>query len=114
MGGQQTTPLVMNPSQENETDAIRSDIEETRRRMDNTMDALGDRMQPRHLLDEFLGYLRGSSDGNGDDRLNKVREKVTQSANTALHSVVDTVKENPMPALLIGAGVAWMIYQSRQ
>jgi len=31
-----------------------------------------------------------------------------------MHAVVDTVKQNPMPALLIGAGVAWMIYESRR
>ena len=104
----------MNHSPDKDTNAIRSDIEETRRRMDNTMDALGDRMQPRHLLDEVLGFLRGSNDGDGEDRLTQVREKVSQSATTAMHSVVDAVKENPMPALLIGAGVAWMIYESRR
>src|SRR3954470_21315388 len=113
MGGQQTTPLAMNHSQDKdkETDAIRSDIEETRRRMDDTMDALGDRLQPRHLLDEVLGFFRGNG-SDGDNKLTQMREKITQSAGTAMNAVVDTVKSNPMPALLIGAGVAWMIYES--
>jgi len=103
----------MNPSEKNETESIRSDIDVTRRRMDNTMDALGDRLQPQHLLDEILGFLRGRG-SNGDNRMQQVREKITNSADTAIHAVTNTVKQNPVPALLIGAGVAWMIYESRR
>jgi hypothetical protein len=103
----------MNDSPKNDPEAIRSDIDVTRRRMDDTMDALGDRLQPRHLLDELLGFLRGNSN-DGESRLTAMREKLTTSCDTAMHSVVDTVKKNPMPALVIGAGVAWMIYSSRR
>ena len=103
----------MNDSPKNETETIRSDIDTTRRRMDDTMDALGDRLQPRHLLDEFLGYLRGRSD-DGESRLKHAGERIGQSCNHAMHSVVDSIKQNPMPAVLIGAGVAWMIYSSRR
>src|SRR6266496_2848614 len=113
MGSKQTPPLVMNQSRDKDPDALRSDINVTRNRMDDTMDQLGERMQPRHLLDEILGVFRRgneSSDGN----LRQVREKITRSADAAMHAVVDTVKQNPMPALLIGAGVAWMIYESRR
>ncbi len=102
----------MTPSQENETEALRSDIDVTRRRMDDTIDALGNRMQPRHLIDEMLGYFR-RSDNHGNSRLSTMRDKVSQGAGTAVHAVVDTVKQNPVPALLIGAGIAWMIYSSR-
>ncbi|MEO5961040.1 MAG: DUF3618 domain-containing protein, partial [Opitutaceae bacterium] len=102
----------MNPSS-NDTDSLRSDIDLTRKRMDDTMDALGDRLQPRHLMDELLGFLRGNGNG-ADSRLKSVCDKVTNSANAAAHSVVETVKKNPVPALLIGAGVAWMIYESRR
>jgi ElaB/YqjD/DUF883 family membrane-anchored ribosome-binding protein len=103
----------MNDSPKNETENIRSDIDTTRRRMDDTMDALGDRLQPRHLLDEVLGYLRGSS-SDGESRLKHMGERLGHSCNTAMHSVVDSVKQNPMPAVLIGAGVAWMIYSNRR
>ena len=98
-----------------EADALRSDIDVTRRRMDDTIDDLGERLQPRHLVDEVLGYFRSSGNGdNGDSRLHQMRETVTRSAGNAMHSVVDTVKANPLPALVIGAGIAWMIYESRK
>lgn len=103
----------MNQSQHNETEALRSDIDVTRRRMDDTIEALGDRMQPRHLLDEVLGYFRRTDD-SGNSRLSNMRDSVTSGTSTAVHAVVDTVKHNPLPALLIGAGVAWMIYNHRR
>lgn len=103
----------MNDSAKNETETIRTDIDITRRRMDDTMDALGDRLQPRHLLDELLGFLRSNS-SDGESRIKHLGQRVGQSCNTAMHSVVDSVKQNPMPAVLIGAGVAWMIYSSRR
>src|ERR1051325_3010794 len=91
------------------TEALKSDIDTTRRRMDETMDALGHRLQGRHLLDELLGLFRkNDSDGAA------TREKLKNSAQSALNSVVDTVKENPVPVLLIGAGIGWMIYNSRR
>jgi hypothetical protein len=100
----------MNQESENETDAIRSDIDTTRRRMDDTMDALGDRLKGRHLFDEILGFFRGDSGGRGAE----IREKVTRSASTAARSVTDAVKANPVPAILIGAGVAWLIFSNRR
>ena len=102
-----------NSGHQSEADAMRENIDVTRQRMDDTMDALGDRLQPRHLLDEVLGFFRAEND-DGEDRLTQMREKISHSATTAMHSVVDTVKQNPMPALLIGAGVAWMLYASNR
>jgi ElaB/YqjD/DUF883 family membrane-anchored ribosome-binding protein len=104
----------MNPSPQNETEAIRSDIDATRQRMDDTMDAIGDRLQPRHLLDEFLGFLRGGDSDGGESRLAHYREKLSESCSTAAHTVTDVVKKNPVPLLLIGAGIGWMIYQNRR
>jgi len=103
----------MNPSSQNNPDVIRSDIDDTRRRMDDTMNALGDRLHPQHLLDEVLGFFRREG-SNNDARIAQVREKITQSADHAMHAVVDTVKSNPIPAVLIGAGLAWMVYESRR
>lgn len=101
----------MNDSPENETEAIRSEIDTTRRRMDDTMDALGDRLKGRHLLDEILGFFRSD---RAQGKAAEIRDKVSTSASSAVHSITDTVKANPVPLLLIGAGVAWMIYSSRK
>ncbi len=103
----------MNQSRQSDTEALRSDIDQTRNKMDDTIDALGSRFQPRHMLDELLGFFR-RHEGQAQGKLNEVRESISHSSEAAMHTVVDTIKKNPLPLLVIGAGVGWMIYSSRQ
>ncbi len=91
-----------------ETEAIRSEINTTRHRMDETIDALGQRFKGRHLIDEALHLFRQQQE-NGN--MTKFRNRLSESADTAYHSVVDTIKTHPVPAALFGAGVGWLIYE---
>lgn len=100
----------MNPEPNSETDSIRSDIEMTRRRMDDTVEALGERLRGRHLLDEVIGFFRGDDNVEGTGA--EFREKITQSAGKAATAVADTVKKNPLPILMIAAGAAWLAYSA--
>lgn len=109
----------MNPKPMSETEAIRSDIEMTRRRMDETVDALGERMHGRHLLDEVIGLFRHSGDEDSATHKTaaRVREKVSEAAGkisatagNAASAAVDTVKKNPLPFVLIAGGAAWLAY----
>ncbi len=112
----------MNPKPIPETEAIRSDIEMTRRRMDETINALGERVQGRHLLDEAIGFFRHNSDtasakaSQVRDKLSatagKVSDQLSDAAGTATHAVIDTVKNNPLPILMITAGAAWLAYSA--
>ncbi len=114
MGAEQNPSIIlMNQTSQNETDAIRSDIDSTRNRMDDTIDALGSRLQPRHLLDEVLGFFR-RHESEAQEKFSHVRESLSHSSEAAMNTVVDTVKKNPLPLLLIGAGVAWMVYSNRK
>ena len=88
---------------------IRRDIERTRAEMDKTVDVLQERLRPRHLLDDALDALRGWSASN--------RSPNAATANNAVDAlgqvggrVVESLRENPMPAALIGAGVAWLLF----
>ena len=105
-------PETQNPDQ------IRSDIENTRQRMDNTMDAIGDRLHGRHLVDEIIGFFRASeksSENNPNaESTPSPTEELKEKASSALSAVADSVKRNPVPALVIGAGLAWLIYESRR
>jgi ElaB/YqjD/DUF883 family membrane-anchored ribosome-binding protein len=106
----------MNPKPISETETIRSDIEMTRRRMDDTIEALGERVRGRHLLDEVIGFFRHNSDATSDtgervrEKLSQTAGKISASASSAADAVVDTVKKNPLPILMITAGAAWLAY----
>lgn len=100
------SPTTDHPT--DETEAIRSEINTTRHRMDETIDALGRRLKGRHLVDEALHLFRKQQE-NGN--MTKLTHKISESADTAYHSVVDTIKAHPVPVALVGAGVGWLIYE---
>ena len=98
-----------------ESDAIRADIDQTRECMDQTLNELGERIKPRHLVDEALGLLHLEK---GDTE--KLKEQAAVAAHAAgaaagraAHAIADAVQQHPIPTLLIGAGVAWAVYEAR-
>lgn len=93
------------------SDEIRREIDSTRQQLDQTIDALVDRFKGRHLVDEVIGVFRTQAAG---EKAAQIKDKALQTTNSAVNSIVNSVKSNPWPAVLIGAGVAWMIYSSRQ
>lgn len=82
-------------SNERNADALESDIEQTRARIDNTISALEHKLSPGQLLDEGIDYLKRS--GGGEFTAN-LRDSVTQ---------------NPLPVALMGLGVGWLMFASR-
>lgn len=87
------------------TREIEHDIERTRHEMDETLDAIGERLNPRHLLDDLLDLFRSgdSGEGGGADYARHARQ--------AGRSVARKIKAHPMPALLCAAGAAWLLYE---
>lgn len=73
-----------------ETDRIESDINESRHRLNDTLSALGHKLSPGQMLDEILGLAQGQA-GEFAGKLGR------------------QVKENPMPTLLIAAGVGMLL-----
>ncbi|MEQ1490145.1 MAG: DUF3618 domain-containing protein [Terricaulis sp.] len=76
-----------------ETDRIEADLNESRHRLNDTLSALGSKLSPGQMLDEVLGLAQGQA-GQFASKLG------TQ------------VKENPLPTLLIAAGVS-MLFLNR-
>ena len=81
---------------------IESDIRQTRGRMDATLDELSDRLSARSLLNSALDWWESRGVGS---------RPVGATKNT-YQSIARYVKENPIPSLLVGAGVAWMIIEA--
>ena len=81
---------------------IESDIRQTRGRMDANLDELGDRMTARSLLNSALDWWESRSVG----------VRTGNATKDTYQTVARYVKENPIPALLVGAGVAWMIIEA--
>lgn len=81
---------------------IERDIARTRDEMDHTLDAIGDRLHPRHLIDGVLEMFR-SEGGSSNEFAVEARRSGKQ--------LIRKIKRNPVPALLIGAGAAWLLME---
>ena len=91
---------------------IRDDIRRTRANMDETVDAIGERLRPRHLLDDMIDLFRSPSGGNGGASSGSspnMREAASVAKDLGANAF-QKLKAHPMPAALIAAGVAWLLF----
>lgn len=100
------------------SDEIKAGIEQTRAQMDGTIDALTERLRPRHLLDDVLDYFQSRrANGSGDGQRMRetaahVKDQVKETATDTGRAIVRQIKRHPIPSLLIGAGIAWWLVES--
>lgn len=76
-------------------DELEHEVEATRGRLETTLADLSSRLNPSTLAEE----LTGTRDPGGAVSLTAKR-------------VVGSVRANPLPALLIGAGLAFLVYET--
>jgi hypothetical protein len=74
-----------------DTAQIEQNLADTRERMDQRLGALQEKLTPRQLVNDGLAYFQGN------DGADFTRELVAR------------VRANPVPAFLIGGGVAWLL-----
>jgi hypothetical protein len=72
---------------------IEAEVEASRAELDQTVEALKEKMTPTALFDDFKGSMKGAG-------------------NQMLSNLADKASTNPMPLLVIGAGLAWLMMGS--
>ncbi|MBA3312361.1 MAG: DUF3618 domain-containing protein [Planctomycetaceae bacterium] len=100
-----------------DSDDIRRDIDQTRSEMDRTIDEFAERLQPRNLFDDMICAVRGSLFGTNDrpGRFDsrQVSDQMSSAASQAGRGLIEAVRENPVPAALMGAGLAWLLFEDK-
>lgn len=94
----------------------RARIEHTRERMEGTLDEIGRRLNPDHLQQEITGRAkqqvweaRNAVRTKVETMMHDAENQVTQASD----SVMETIKSNPIPAAMVGMGLAWLIANRR-
>lgn len=77
-----------------EADRIEAEINRSRHALNNTIEQLGDKLSPGQILDEAVGLAQGQA---GEFTANLGRQ----------------ARDNPLPVLLIGAGIA-MLFMNKK
>ena len=78
-----------------DTDRIEADLNDSRTRLNDTLQAMGAKLSPGQMLDEVMGLAQGQA-GQFAGKLGR------------------QVRDNPMPTLLIGAGLAMLLMNKGQ
>ncbi len=72
-------------------DRIERDLDQTRSRLGSHLSELQSRLSPGQVVDDLMGYFRGSEGADFG------------------RSLLDSVRANPIPAALTGIGLAWLM-----
>ena len=72
---------------------LEEEIERSRARLEETIDAIQGRLSVSRLIDDAMGSLRKSQFG------------------AVLERAVGAVRRNPVPAMLAAAGLGWLFYR---
>ncbi|MBW3552693.1 MAG: DUF3618 domain-containing protein [Gemmatimonadetes bacterium] len=87
-------------------------IEATRARMSDTIDQIGDRVNPDRVQAEMKARAREQVREVKDNMKYKARSAmrdIEHGVSDAGRGVWDTIRENPIPAGLVGVGLAWLV-----
>lgn len=82
---------------------IEREIEETRNRMSQNIDELGDRLNPQNLKQEAKSAIKNAA----SDAVSNVGDQARRTGSR----LVDVIRENPLPVIAVGAGVTWLLTQ---
>jgi hypothetical protein len=100
-----------------ETEHIRGQIEETRREMGETIDAIQEKLSfsniSEQVSEQVNSVIETAKDAAYDATIGKARNFMKNMGNElSKSSVVKTAQENPFPFILIGLGVGLLAYNS--
>jgi gas vesicle protein len=103
-----------------DTTEIRAGIEETRAEMSETIEAIQERLNPQHLKEqvkdqvreqfqEVKATVREATIGKAEDMARNVGDTLDE----ARYGLMETIRQNPLPAALVGIGLGWL-FMNRQ
>lgn len=87
-------------------DELRDDIESTRTRMGDTLEELGARFNPDRLKQDARDTIHDATIG----RVQNMARDTMHRASDAGRQVTDVIRENPIPAAMIGVGIGWLAW----
>jgi len=108
MATHQYSPRHSNGNGRRDPRELENEIAQTRCEMDETINQLSERLSPRHLMDVAYDYFRSTTSNTFS------KEQFARQAKGLTRTTARQIKEHPIPAMLIGAGLLWMLFEDDQ
>jgi ElaB/YqjD/DUF883 family membrane-anchored ribosome-binding protein len=105
-----------------ESGDIRADIQQTRDELSETIDAIQERLRPRNLVAQAGETVKEATVGKVKEMATSAGEKMSEAASQTREAAggaaeyvlesgwVQRIRENPVPAIIAGFGVAWLAF----
>jgi ElaB/YqjD/DUF883 family membrane-anchored ribosome-binding protein len=87
----------------------REEIRHTRERMSETLDQLGERLHPDRVKAELKSNIREATVGRVENMARQARDRASEAGT----GIMDTIRENPMPAAMVAVGLGWLFFSGR-
>jgi len=100
------------PDTETRVVEIRAEIEHTREELSETIDAIQERLRPRNIVAGATERVKAATTEKVKDMAHTAGETAHEMAEQTRYAAGDvtrSVRENPVPAVLIGIGTAWLL-----
>jgi ElaB/YqjD/DUF883 family membrane-anchored ribosome-binding protein len=94
-----------------EVEARVTEIEQTREDMTTTVEAIGDRLDPANIVSGAKDAVRDATVGKVEDMTSQATDFFGDARSTVQEAgggLLDTVRRNPVPALMVGVGLGWL------
>jgi ElaB/YqjD/DUF883 family membrane-anchored ribosome-binding protein len=88
---------------------IRAEIEKTRARLGETVEALGAQLNPTHLKERVKESVREATIGRVQHMASNTRDRIAETG----RGLAQTIRENPLPAAMAAAGIGWLLISNR-
>src|SRR5688572_26008769 len=92
------------------TTAIRADIERTRERLGDTVEALGTQLNPSHLAQRVKDTVREATIGRVQHMASNTKDRMADTG----RDLAQTIRDNPLPAAMAAAGIGWLLLSRRE
>ena len=106
----------LDPESSRRARELENEIAHTRAEMSETIEAIQEKLRPANLVSDATERVKSATTEkvkNMADTASETAQDVIRGSRERAYDVVEGAKQNPIPALMIGAGVAWLLMSSR-
>lgn len=102
-------PAVTGDEIDPEAERIVSEIEVTRTEMGGTINEIGHRLDPHVIAGQAREQIREATVG----KVERLMDDAGQTAQRTGDSMIETIRQNPVPAALAALGIGWLALRFR-
>lgn len=96
-----------------ETTVIRAEIVETRERMSDTLDEIGERLNPHVIREQVTERVKDGIRDATIGRMEHMARSAADRVSDTRSSMADTIRDNPIPAAMVAVGLGWLMWNGR-